>query len=701
MTIPDTSVEPHPRAAVRRIRLGAAYYPEQWPRERWPVDAELMAEAGLSLVRIGEFAWARLEPAEGRLDLVWLDEALKVFASAGLSIILGTPTAAPPAWLVERHPEILPRGADGRAIEFGHRRHYCPNQPALHEATERIVTALAERYGADARVVAWQIDNELSGRCFCACCRRAFQDWLEDRYVSLDELNERWGTAFWSQTYTAWRQIPLPRLGPVPPNGFLPQSPNPGAALDFRRFSSESAIRYLALQARILRALCSSRQQITSNLMGFGFGEIDYHRLADELDFASWDNYPILDPEGRWSRPALGADAVRGLKDGPVWVLEQQVGPLGWELLRTPRRGQLRLHAFQAIAHGAEALVFFRWRTARFGTEQHWHGIVDHDGRPRRRLRDVRSLAEELRRLDDVLAGQVPVADAAVLHDYDSRFALQGQPTNPALRYEETVRRQYEGLRRLGLGVDVVSPTAELGRYRLVVAAGLYVIDPELAARLTAYVESGGLLVLAPRTAVKDRWNALPERRLPAWLDELAGLEVVDYASVGEDVRVAFGWDGEAPKGEFAGWYEELELDGARPLARYLDGEFADTTAVAERAFGTGRVVYVAGAAPVPTLVDLYRRLAGQLELDVLELADGVEAVPLGGDDGAELLFLLNHTDDERVVDLGAGRRRELLAGREVDRSLALPPFGVALVSAPAVAGVVRASEEVRLGADR
>jgi beta-galactosidase len=695
-----------PSAARRsedgRIRLGAAYYPEQWPRERWPVDAELMAEAGLSLVRIGEFAWARLEPAEGRLDFAWLDDALEDFASAGLSVVLGTPTAAPPAWLVERYPEILPRGPDGRLLGFGHRRHYCPNQPAFHEATERIVAALAERYGEDARVVAWQIDNELSGRCFCDRCHGAFQDWLEARYSSLDELNGRWGTAFWSQTYSSWRQIPLPALGPVPlPHGFLPQSPNPGLALDFRRFSSESAIRYLALQARVLRARCARRQLITHNLMGFGFGEIDYHRLAKALDVVSWDNYPVLDRQGRWSTAALAADAMRGLKGAAVWVLEQQVGPLGWELLRTPERGQLRLHAYQAIAHGAEALVFFRWRTARFGTEQHWHGIIDHDGRPRRRFREVCSLVREVGRLEGSLAGALPTADAAILNDYDSRFALQGQPTNPALRYEETIRRHYEGLRRLGLGVDLVSTAADLARYRLVVAAGLYVVDRELAARLAAYVEAGGVLVLAPRSGVKDRWNALPERPLPAWLDELAGLEIADYASVGEEARVAFAWEDERPPaGDFAGWWEELELKGARPLARYLNGAFAGTAAVTEREAGAGRVVYLAGAAEGPTLVALYRRLATEARLDVLELPDGVETVRLGATaDG--LLFLLNHADDQRAVELGAVRWRDLVAERDGEGVIELPPFGVALVSAPAPAAVAEAPAEVSVGADR
>src|SRR5207253_9533484 len=247
----------------------AAYYPEQWPRERWRVDAELMAQAGLGVVRLGEFAWSRLEPRPGEFELAWLDEAVGVFASEGLEVILGTPTAAPPAWLVARHPEILPVRADGRAQPFGQRRHYCPNRPAFREATERIVGALAERFGADERVIAWQIDNELGGRCYCDGCRDAFQRWLLERYESLDVVNEVWGTAFWSQEYDDWNQIPLPEGRPVPPEGFLRNSPNPGLALDFRRFTSDSLIGFLRLQTTILRERCAARQLITHNLMGF------------------------------------------------------------------------------------------------------------------------------------------------------------------------------------------------------------------------------------------------------------------------------------------------------------------------------------------------------------------------------------------------------------------------------------------------
>jgi beta-galactosidase len=615
-----------------------------------------MADAGLSLVRIGEFAWSRLEPAAGRFDFGWLDEALDVFASGGLDVVLGTPTAAPPAWLIESHPEILPLHADGRRGSFGNRRHYCPNAPAMRDAAERVVSALAERYGRDARVVAWQIDNELGGRCHCDICRARFQGWLEERYSSLDNLNEAWGTAFWSQTYSSWTQIPLPATDPVPsPNGFAAHAPNPGLALDFRRFASASLIGFLRLQVELLRAHTAA--PITHNLMGFAFGEVDYHALAAEVDFVSWDNYPALDAAGRWSTPALAADAMRGLTGRPTWVLEQQVGPLGWELLLTPQRGQMRLQALQAIAHGAEAIFFFRWRTARFGTEQHWHGVLDADGRAGRRYRELCALSEELASLRHALGDARPLAEAALLHDYDSRFALQAQPTNRALAYEENLQRHYEALRRLGLGVDVVAPDADLSRYALVVAPNLYVVDPTVAEALRRYVDEGGVLVLSPRAGVKDRANALPERPLPAWLDELAGLEVVDYVSDRKPAPVAV--DG----GIFAGWYEEVELKGARPLALYTTGEFAGTPAVAVNDVGHGRVVYIAGVADVPTLCGLLRSVCDT----GVELPDDVELVRLTSGTNGELSFLLNHSDDERRIELDG-------------RTHVLERFGTALI---------------------
>jgi beta-galactosidase len=669
-------------------RLGVAYYPEQWPRGRWETDARLMAEAGLAVVRIAEFAWAQLEPRPGELEFGWLDEAIDTLAGAGLEVILGTPTAAPPAWLVQRHPEILPLRADGKQ-PFGHRRHYCPNQPAFREATERIVTELAERYGRDERVVAWQIDNELGGRCYCDVCRAAFHGWLRRRYESLDTLNEIWGTVFWSQVYDDWSQIPLPETSAIPPSGFLRNSPNPGLALDFRRFTSDSLIDFLRLQGEIIRARVPARQRITHNLMGFKFGEIDYHALAAELDVVSWDNYPLLDSRGKWSTPALSADAMRGLRAGPVWILEQQVGPLGWELLRTPRRGDTRLLTWQAVAHGVELVSYFRWRTARFGTEQHWHGVLDANGRVGRRYEEVRRLAAELAALEGALAGTRPEAAVAVLHDYDSRFALQVQPTNAALAFEETLERHYEGLRRLGLGVDVLSPAADLSEYRVVVAPSLYVIDETVAAALAAYVEEGGVLVIGPRSGIKDRCNAVPELPVPAWLDALLGVEVVDYVSA-TDTTARFGSSDQTITGGFRGWFEQLELRNATPLALYEDGPFAGTAAVTSCRLGAGLAVYVAGAADVPTLVGLYRAIAAAATLPLVEVPEGVEVVPLTGEAG-RLLFLLNHSDERQVVELAEGDWHDHVAGAAAGGRIALDGLGIALVEE---GGAARAAVE-------
>jgi beta-galactosidase len=652
---------------VSRVRLGVAYYPEQWPRERWEVDASLIAEAGLSIARLGEFAWARLEPRRGEFDLDWLDEAIGILAERGVEVVLCTPTAAPPAWLVEEHPEILPVRADGR-VRFGHRRHYCPNQPTFHAATEAIVTALAERFGHDARVLGWQVDNEFAGRCFCDACAQAFRGWLRDRYGSLDALNDAWGTAFWSQTYDGWAQIPLPD---VPP-----RSPNPGLALDYRRFVSDSYVAYQALQTGVLRSRCEPRQFVTTNLMGFGFPELDYHRLARDLDFVSWDNYPILDPKQRWTTPALSADAMRGLKDRGVWVMEQQVGPLGWEYLRTPARSQFRLWVFQAIAHGAEAVVFFRWRTARFGTEQHWHGIVDADGGTRSRYGQIVDLSRELEPLAETLFGLEPAAGVAIVHDYDSRFAAQVQPTHDSLGYENSVHTHYAALKRLGLDVDVVSPNAELSRYQIVVAPNLRVVDESVAERLSAFVGAGGRLVLAPRTAVRDRFGAVPERPLPAWLDELAGLRVADYSCLDESVEAPFGPDnGARAGGTMHGWIEELDVFDAQVVARFVDGPFAGMPAITTRA----RTTYLAGCADEATLTNFYAELCAGSGLLPIELPTGVEAVRCTNEDG-ELLFLFNHTANARTVSLG-GVRRDVLSGDRVETTVTIAGHDLAILA--------------------
>jgi beta-galactosidase len=658
------------------IRLGSAYYPEQWPRERWALDAQLMADVGLTLVRMGEFAWAELEPEAGRLDFTWLDDAIDLFAGQGLEVVLGTPTAAPPMWLVREHPDILPLAADRHRVGFGTRRHYCPNAPAFLAATDRIVAALGDHYGRDARVCAWQIDNELGARCYCEHCHAAFQLWLESKYQTIDALNASWGTAFWSQRYDSWRDVGLPSPDAIRDGGYTLRAPNPGLALDFRRFASDSYVRYLRRQSELLRSQIRPEQQITHNLMGFNFAEIDYVDLSAEIDFVSWDNYPSIDPTKSWTQPSLSADAMRGLKPAHVWVMEQQVGPLGWEYVQSPRRGQMRLFAYQAVAHGADALVFFRWRTARFGTEQHWFGVLDADGTVGRRYHELGRLSAELRRLD-ILGDAQPDADVAVVYDYDSRFALQIQPANAALGHEASVHRWYAVLRRLGLGVDVVPTGSDLSRYRLVVVPSMPVIDEIVAAELEAYVESGGTLVVGPRTAVRDPSGAVPAKTPPAWLDHVLGIEVTDIAS-GDESAELHG----LVSGSFTGWFEELAALDATPLAKYVDGDFAGGTAISERRCGSGAAVYVGGVGDDAVLDSLFRTLCGRLELALFELPNDVEVIPLScGEE--RLFFVLNHGDREQRIGLSNGDWRDLIGGGVGDRFV-VPKFDVVLLRADA-----------------
>jgi beta-galactosidase len=669
----------------RPVRLGVAYYPEQWPEERWPVDARLMAETGIRVVRMAEFSWSRLEPRRGALDLGWLDEAIALMAEHGIEVTLGTPTAAPPGWLIAEHSDILPADREGQIFPFGHRRHYCPNNPTYHQETRRIVAALAERYGGDERVVAWQIDNEFGERCYCSRCEAAFREWLQEHYGSLDQLNASWGTAFWSQTYTSWDHIHAPPAGEVPlPEGFMRASPSPGLALDYYRFVSDSFARYQRLQIDEIRR--HSDRPITHNMRSFRFKELDYPKLARDLDFLAWDNYPLLNASSGWLEPAFNCDAVRGMKDVPFWVMEQQVGPLGWETIRTPLRGQMRLHTYQMVAHGAEVVSYFRWRSARFGTEQHWYGVLDHDGRPNRRLAELSELARELERVDGLLAGTVPAVQAAVIYDYDARFALELQPTNPALAHVDALRTHYGALKRQGVDVELLAPTADLSSYRIVVAPSLYVVDKAVAAHLRSYVEGGGLLVLGPRSGFKDRANAVPERPLPAWLDELAGLEVSDIASFldGRTVQLEPVEGDVGIDAAFGGWFEELALKGARPLYRYRDGDFAGSPAVALNAVGAGRVVYIGGTATEETLGDLYAWLAREAELEVLDAPADVEVVRLRrSESGTDLLFLLNYADEDRAISIPAKLASHLDGALEAG-SIVLPPYGVALLESPA-----------------
>jgi beta-galactosidase len=661
------------------FRFGADYYPEHWPEERWPEDARLMAEAGFNVVRLAEFAWSRLEPSDGQFDFGWLDRAIDVLALRDIEVVLGTPTASPPPWLMSRHPDIFIRREDGRRATYGNRREYCPNNSTYREYSRHIVERMAEHYVDNPAVIGWQIDNEFGDRCYCPVCARAFQDWLRQRYATLDALNDRWGTVFWSHVYTEWDQIPVP----LTTGG----SPNPGLALDFCRFSSHSYVEYQRMQLGILRSICPDHF-VTHNLMGFKYDRIDYYDLARDLDFVSWDNYQrvqwTMDDGVEPSCGALAADTMRGLTRQGFWVMEQQAGPSGWDIVSvSPRPGELRLWAYQTIAHGADAVLFFRWRTARFGTEQYWHGLLDHDGRAGRRYQEIKRMGAEIAKAAPKLSGSTLRPAVALLLSYDSRFAFQIQANNPRLSYSEHFEDLYRALYQRQVAVDVVAPTDDLTAYKLVFAPALHVVSHSVAENLRRFVDEGGTLVVTQRSGVKDEANAVVNQRLPGLLSELCGVEVEEYDSLAPQMSNAINFEmlpiaSQEPIA-VSTWADVLEPCGADVVARYTQDYYAGKPAITLNRFGAGQVVYVGtvgGLALYGALVDWLLEIAGVEP--ILDVPDGVEVTERWLGD-QRLLIVLNHSSEPRDMALD-GAFVDLLSGDHLNGSAALAPYDVLIL---------------------
>ncbi len=623
--------------------FGADYYPEHWPRERWETDARLMKEMGLQVVRMGEFSWAKFEPAEGEFHFDWLDEAIEILGAQGIKTVIGTPTAAPPVWIIEQNPEILPVDSHGERKGFGGRHHDCQSNKTYRGHIRRLVTAMAVHYKNNPHVIGWQVDNELGNShadlCMCDSCRSAFQEWLKKKYENIQALNREWGTAFWSQDYARFDQIPVPHT--------VPTNHNPSLLLDWKRFCSDLIVDFQNMQVKILREICPNHV-VTHNLMGF-CEKTNYFDLGASLDFVSHDQYPLGYYQDRYGTPpevlASSLDLMRGIKDKPFWIMEMQAGPTGGSLIGiTPRPGQLRMWTAQSVAHGADVIVYFRWRTCAFGHEEYWHGILPHNGVPGRRYAELKETAAELNPVMEDIRGVTPKNDAAILFSYDQDWAFQIQPHHPSLTYEGLVQQYYNAFYRKNLAMDFVSDLAKLPRYRVVVAPLQFLMDRKTEDALMDYVRGGGHLVLTFRTGVKNGNNVcMCDLPLPGRLGELLGLETGDYdCMLGFDAGVAWEKNGAAGKGSL--WSDVVTLKGAKPLARFTTEYYAGMPAVTCHDYGKGKAYYVATGLEDAMLDQLVETLRQDASLSVCgESPAGVELAVRPGRK-KDYLFILNHT---------------------------------------------------------
>jgi beta-galactosidase len=653
---------------------GGDYNPDQWAPEIWQEDVRLMQEAGVNLVSLGIFSWAKLEPKPGVYDFDWLDQLMDLLHAHGVAVNLATPTASPPAWMIRLHPEILPVNADGVTLWHGSRRHYCPHSPDYHHYATRIATQLAERYRNHPALTMWHVDNEYAchvGECFCDNSAAAFRIWLQERYGTLEQLNFAWGTAFWSQIYGDWEEIQPPRRSPT--------YANPTQQLDWARFSSDSWLACFEEQKAILKRITPDIP-VTTNFMGF-HKSVDYFKFAAQEDVVSQDSYPDTYQPDWMIQAGMVCDLIRSVGNRRPWFLmEQAASQVNWRQVNAVKRpGVMRLGSYQAVARGADGIMFFQWRQSKAGAEKHHSGMLPHAGTDSRVWREVRALGNELQRLDAVRSSQVQ-AEVAILMDWENWWALEldSKPSND-LKLIPQIYSYYKPLFERNITVDFIHPESKLLNYKVIIAPNLYLVNEQAAANINHYVENGGNLLMSFFSGIVDENEHIHLGGYPAPFREMLGLVVEEYAPYSETQSNTF-CTKDNQRFNCSLWSDVIQLKTAQAMATFEQDYYAGSPAVTQNRFGKGTAFYV-GTVPDPNGMDWL--------METLCQTAGLQPVIAHAPTGAEIvqrtngkaswLFVLNHSW-EKISVLLEKNGLDLLTDTEVNGSIDLGPSDVAIV---------------------
>ena len=611
-----------------------------------------------------------MEPSEGQYDLDWLERAITAASKHGIYTVLGTPTPAPPAWLTQKYPETLRMYEDGRRAEHGNRQHFNFANPKYRELTRKIAEQMVKRFGRNPYVLGWQIDNEYAEESYDPETKAQFHQWLKVRYGTLDNLNARWTTVYWSQTYFDWSQIPIEtRYG------------NPGLLLSWKRFVSDTWRSYQKYQLEVIRANSDPRQFITTNMMGW-FDGYDHYTVSQDLDLAAWDDYvgkAHLDPAVN----GAAHDLTRGFKRKNFWVMETQPGFVNWASINNSLdKGEVRAMAWHAIGHGADTVSYWQWRSALNGQEEYHGTIVGADGTPVPLFAEVEQIGKEFAKASPALAGTSVKSEVAILHSYDSRWAIQWQKHNREYDPVGEIVSYYRPLRAISQSLDIIPPTAPLSQYKLVVAPGLNVLSDEAANNLSQYVRQGGHLVLGQRSAMKNDDNGLQPERQPGPLAGLLGGRVEQFYALIDPVPV----QGQFGSGQCKLWAELLSakdrstevLETYGKSNGWLDGQPAAIT----RQVSKGRITYIGAWLDDPGMIAAAKWMTdvSGVKPALGLVPDGVEVYPRYGERGA-VFILVNFSKTAQSVSLPFEMNDVLEGGSK--RSVALPTYGIAVLSAP------------------
>ena len=638
---------------LTKIPYGGDYNPEQWPEDVWEEDMKLFKQAGIDTVTLNVFSWAALQPSEDEYNFDKLDKIVKLVTENEMNIIMATSTGAHPAWMAKRHPDILRVDYRGRKRKFGGRHNSCPSSPTYKKYAYRLATKLAEHYQHQKNIIAWHISNEFGGECYCENCENAFRNWVSDRYKTIYDVNKAWNTSFWGHTFYDFDEI-------VAPNELSEEfefmgrahTDFQGISIDYKRFMSDAILDCYKLERDAIKEIIPDAN-VTTNLMAF-FKPLDYQKWAKEMDFVSWDNYP--GPSDSPARIAMSHDLMRGCGDGaPFALMEQTPSVTNWQPYNALKRpGVMRLWSYQAMAHGADSVLFFQMRRSIGACEKYHGAVIDHVGTGNTRVfREITALGKELRDIGNATIGMRTHSDVAIMFDWDNWWAVEySAGPSKDLLYRELVGDYYESLRNMNVNVDIIGQDADFSKYRVVIAPVLYMVKGDLDQRIRSFVENGGTFVTGFFSGYVQENDLVITGGYPGKLRDILGIWVEETDSFGPDKCNSFSYHGQRYPARILCDLLHLETAKMKDDYGYLEDFYHGMPVVTSNKFGKGKAYYIATSSDesfrAAFLSDV---LASSGVHSLMYASEGVE-VTSREDDTATVIYILNHGDSEGIYEL-------------------------------------------------
>lgn len=659
-----------------RILFGGDYNPNQWPKEIWEEDIRIFKKASINSATVNVFSWAKIQPSENCYDFEELDQIIEKLSTEGFDIVLATSTAALPAWMFKKYPEVARTDYDGRHHKFGQRHNACPNSLVYQKYAERLATKLAERYGENPQVTCWHINNEYGGECYCDNCEKAFRVWLKDKYQTIEALNKAWNMEFWGHTVYEWDEIVLPNA--LSEGIGYDKTAFAGISIDYRRFNSDSLLKNYMMERDAIRKI-DPTTPITTNLMGT-FKGLDYFKWAKEMDLISWDNYPAYNTP--WSLVAMTHDLMRGLKQQPFMLMEQTPSQQNWQPYNSLKKpGQMRAQSYQTIAHGADTIQYFQLRRS-IGACEKFHGaVIEHVGHEDTRVfRETAALGAELAQLSDIIGTQTQ-AQVAVIFDWDNYWALEytSGPTVD-LKYVEQIHRYYRYFHEQNIAVDLVPVDADLSKYKLVAAPVLYMIKEGMQERLTDFVKQGGSLLTTYMSGIVDQSDNVHLGGYPGPLRELAGIWVEEIDALAPEQSNGVSLVNEELTGTSNLVSNLIHLETAEALAHYTSNFYAGMPAVTKNMFGDGTVYYFGGQLEDQLQDQLFKTIVEENDITpVIEEATKLE-VACRENAEAKFFVIINFHEEAQPLPAMFVGKTDLLTGEVLSSEMMLTQYTTYIV---------------------